>query len=72
MTIPEKQSLRDLGFRPSNNETHYWHWSGRCGIALDTGLWFPCDMFDNGDLQYADLGFENPIEAANYSKQFFT
>ncbi len=64
--------LLAVGFKFEASTGRFWHWTESPGIELIDGKWFPCDMFDNGDMQYSDDGFESPVEAAKQAIQFFS
>lgn len=72
--VPEVAShdLLAVGFRLEPSTGRFWHWSESPGIELIEGKWFPCDMFDNGNIQYSDDGYESPVEAAKRAVQFFS
>lgn len=64
--------LLAVGFKLETSTERFWHWSESPGIELIDGKWFPCDMLDNGDMQYSDDGYESPVEAAKQAVRFFS
>jgi hypothetical protein len=72
ITQSELEELKSLGFRLEQSTGRFWHWSESPAIELIDGKWYPCDMFDSGEMQHSDDGYESPVRAAREARLFFS
>lgn len=64
--------LKRLGFNKPDHDGVFWKWHGHYGVKIEDDKFIPCDMFDNGVLQYADKSFDKFEDAATYASNYFT
>lgn len=69
------EALRKEGFTFEPISGIYWYFADdECptGIELKDGKWFPCNMFPDGEMQYSNIGYDDPVKAARESILYFS